>query len=68
MTLDMATFAESLSYADLPPDLLAILRRSFTDTMGVATIGSSTEMSRIARRGAVAVPRLCHVWQLTDQR
>jgi 2-methylcitrate dehydratase PrpD len=55
MTLDMATFAESLSYPDLPPDLLAILRRSFTDTMGVATIGSSTEMSRIARRGAVAV-------------
>ena len=55
MTSDMASFAESLRYDDLPPDLLAILRRSFTDTMGVVAIGSGTEMSRIARRGAVAV-------------
>ena len=49
------TFAEQLSIEDIPEDLLALLRRSFLDTMGVAAIGSSTQMSQIARRGAVAL-------------
>ena len=55
MTIGMADFAANLTYEDLPEDLLRILRRSFTDTMGVAAIGSTTELSRIARRGALAV-------------
>ncbi|MCW0001587.1 MmgE/PrpD family protein [Pararhizobium sp. YC-54] len=55
MALDMSTFVGTLRYDDLPHDLLRVLRRSFVDTMGVAAIGSTTEMSHIARRGALAV-------------
>lgn len=51
----MAEFAATLRYEDLPPELLWVLRRSFTDTMGVAAIGSTTEMARIAVRGALAL-------------
>ena len=54
-TPDMAEFAANLRYDDLPEPLLWTLRRSFTDTMGVAAIASTTEMSAIARRGAVAI-------------
>ena len=49
---DMADFAANLRYVDLPEPLLWTLRRSFTDTMGVAAIASGTEMSKIARRTA----------------
>lgn len=42
-------FAARLTRADLPEDVLATLRRSFADTMGVAAIGATTDMSRIAR-------------------
>lgn len=55
MTLDMATFAASLSYEKLPDPLLVILRRSFLDTIGVAAIGSTTELSTLARKGALAL-------------
>ncbi|MCP4184036.1 MAG: MmgE/PrpD family protein [Hyphomicrobiales bacterium] len=55
MTQTMAEFAASLSYNDLPDALLSLLRRSFLDTMGVAAIGSTTEMSVAARKGAVAL-------------
>jgi 2-methylcitrate dehydratase PrpD len=55
MTSGMAEFAEKLSCDDLPDALLAVLRRSFTDTMGVAAIGSTTDMSKIARKGAMAI-------------
>ena len=55
MTLSMSTFAENLTYNDLPETLLKILRRSFLDTMGVAAIGSTTELSDLARKGAMAV-------------
>ena len=52
---DMAGFAVRLRYEDLPPSLLATLRRSFIDTMGVAAVGATTQMSGIARKGAVAL-------------
>jgi len=52
--IGMAEFASTLS-GDLPADVLAILRRSFTDTMGVAAIGLTTELAEMARRGALAV-------------
>ncbi len=55
MTPTMAEFAASLNYEDLPEELLAILRRSFLDTMGVAAIGSTTKMSESARKCAVAL-------------
>ena len=48
-------FCRDLAHDDLPEDLLALLRRSFLDTMGVAAIGSTTELSDIARRGALAL-------------
>ena len=52
---DMASFALDLRHADLPEALLWTLRRSFTDTMGVAAIASGTQMSAVARRTARAV-------------
>src|SRR5882724_1115019 len=55
MALGMAAFAETLTYDRLPAELLAILRRSFLDTMGVAAIGSTTDLSVMARKGAVAL-------------
>ncbi len=55
MTSSMCDFAAGLSYESLPEDLLGVLRRSFLDTMGVAAIGSTTELSRIAAKGTLAV-------------
>jgi 2-methylcitrate dehydratase PrpD len=52
---DMARFAATLTYDDLPDAVLQILRRSFLDTMGVAAIGASTEMSGIVARAATAL-------------
>ncbi len=55
MVQSMSDFAATLTFADLPEPLLVILRRSFLDTIGVAAIGSTTDMSQMARKGAVAV-------------
>ncbi len=53
MTISMSQFAQDLTYNDLPEPLLRVLRRSFLDTMGVAAIGSTTELSDLARKGAL---------------
>jgi 2-methylcitrate dehydratase PrpD len=50
MTISFETFADELTYDALPVEVLAILRRSFTDTIGVAAVGSTTSLSKIARR------------------
>ncbi|WP_299882076.1 MmgE/PrpD family protein [uncultured Sulfitobacter sp.] len=55
MPVPFETFSAELTYSDLPPDLLWVLRRSFTDTMGVAAVASRTDMSVIARRAAIAL-------------
>lgn len=55
MARTFADFVDGLTYEDLPEELLSLLRRSFLDTMGVAAIGSTTQMSAIARRGALAL-------------
>ena len=55
MSLPFHAFSADLSHADLPAPLLAVLRRSFLDTMGVAAVASTTEMAEIARRGARAM-------------
>ena len=55
MPLPFHTFAADLTSADLPDDVRRVLRRSFTDTMGVAAVASTTAMADIARRGAVAL-------------
>lgn len=54
-TPNMSGFASTLTYADLPEPLLVVLRRSFLDTMGVAAIGSTTRLSGLARKGALAM-------------
>ncbi len=55
MSLPFHTFAADLTYGDLPDPLLTILRRSFLDTMGVAAVASTTDMAKIAVRGARAI-------------
>ena len=55
MPVPFHEFADSLTIADLPEPVLRVLRRSFTDTMGVAAVASTTQMAAIARRGAVAL-------------
>jgi len=55
VTLSFADFAANLTYDALPPEVLQVLRRSFTDTIGVAAIGSTTEMSEAAHKGAAAM-------------
>ena len=47
-----ADFVNDLTFNDLPPEALATLRRSFLDTMGVAAVGSTTQMAQIARKTA----------------
>lgn len=54
MTLRFHDFAAELEYEAIPEDVSALLRRSFVDTMGVAIFAATTEMSRIARRAALA--------------
>ena len=49
---DMATFAAELSLADIPADMTKLMRRSFLDTIGVAAIGSQSELSRIVTKVA----------------
>lgn len=55
MPLPFDEFAATLSYDELPDDLLWTLRRSFTDTMGTAAVASTTDMAGAARRAAVAL-------------
>ena len=45
-------FASGLRYEDLPERVVATLKRSLLDLIGVALVGSRSEMSRIVRRHA----------------
>jgi 2-methylcitrate dehydratase PrpD len=54
MSLPFHQFAAELTYDDLPDPLVAILRRSFLDTMGVAAVASTTGMAHAAIRAARA--------------
>jgi 2-methylcitrate dehydratase PrpD len=42
-------FAGSLTYDAIPEEMRAVLRRSFADTLGVAAVGSTTEISSITK-------------------
>lgn len=55
MTSNFAQFTADLAYGDLPDAVLLVLRRSLLDTIGVAAIGSTTEMAAIARKVAPVV-------------
>ncbi len=48
MNVRFDEFSANLIYNDLPKGVLWTLRRSFTDTVGVAAIGRTTELSKIA--------------------
>lgn len=43
-------FAASLTYDAIPEEVRAVLRRSFADILGVAVVGSTTEISSITRK------------------
>ena len=43
-------FAGSLTYDAIPEEMRAVLRRSFADTLGVAAVGSTTEISSITKK------------------
>ena len=51
----MQDFAADLTYEALPDDVLRVLRRSLLDTLGVAAIGSQSEMAQIGTKTAQAV-------------
>ncbi len=55
MPLAFQDFAIDLHADDLPQEVLAVLRRSLLDTLGVAAVGSTTRMAQAARKGAAAV-------------
>ena len=47
-------FVRDLRYEDIPKDVLAVMRRSLLDTIGVAALGSSTRMGGIVREFATS--------------
>ena len=51
----MQDFAADLTYQALPDDVLPVLRRSLLDTLGVAAIGSQSEMAQIGTKTAQAL-------------
>ena len=51
----MQDFAADLTYEALPDDVLRVLRRSLLDTLGVAAIGSQSEMAQIGTKTAQAL-------------
>lgn len=52
MGRDFTDFVLETSYADIPEEVRKVMRRSLLDTIGVAVIGSTTDISRIVRRYA----------------
>jgi len=43
-------FVQNLRYEDIPDDVLKIMQRSLLDTIGVAAIGSQTDISAIVKK------------------
>ena len=52
MGMSFIDFIQTLSYEALPREVVAIMKRSLLDTIGVGAVGSATEMSAITRRFA----------------
>lgn len=50
MKNSVSHFVQSLRYEDIPADVLAVMRRSLLDTIGVAAIGSTTRIAAITRQ------------------
>ena len=52
MSISVSEFIENLRYEDIPEDVLCVMRRSLLDTIGVAAIGSTTNISSIVKKFA----------------
>jgi 2-methylcitrate dehydratase PrpD len=52
MPQSFTDFMVETDYADIPEDVRKVMRRSLMDTIGVAVIGATTEISGIVRRYA----------------
>jgi 2-methylcitrate dehydratase PrpD len=52
MDMSFMDFMQKLSYQALPSDVVAIMKRSLLDTIGVGAVGSTTKMSTITRQFA----------------
>jgi len=52
MKQNFCHFIQTLSYQMLPPEVIAIMKRSLLDTIGVGAVGSATTISAITRRFA----------------
>ncbi len=52
MPQSVCDFVLRLGYRDIPDEVLAIMRRSLLDTIGVAAIGTTTRLSSIVRQFA----------------
>jgi len=50
MAQSFCDFVQNLKYEDIPVEVLGIMRRSLLDTIGVAAIGSTTDISRIVKK------------------
>lgn len=50
MAMSFCNFVQNLSFKDIPADVVRVMRRSLLDTIGVAAIGSQTDMSAIVKR------------------
>ncbi len=50
MKKTISEFVQNLSYEDIPADVRNIMHRSLLDTIGVAAIGSQTDISKIVKR------------------
>ncbi|MFV0457382.1 MAG: MmgE/PrpD family protein [Actinomycetales bacterium] len=53
LTQEIGEFLSSLTYADLPADVLAVVRDAFTDTVGVVMVGIGEPVTEIVRRTLV---------------
>ncbi len=53
LTADVGTFLASVTYEDLPADVLPMVRDAFTDTVGVIMVGLPEPVTEIVRRTLV---------------
>lgn len=49
LTADIGQFLADVSFDDLPPDVLPLVRDAFTDTVGVVMVGSDQPVTEIVR-------------------
>ncbi|KRF22393.1 MmgE/PrpD family protein [Phycicoccus sp. Soil802] len=53
LTADIGTFLADITYADLPPEVLPMVRDAFTDTIGVIMVGIDEPVAAIVRKALI---------------